>query len=422
LISRLAPASVARWPHNWIAAGLVAIFVVALPLLLNHLHRQERARMVAGDVAWHGSLAHTPALAVLSELLETGAQHAPDDCSSRRCRLPLYHRLVDAQLLAKSPPFDAPPDPAMPVTRYRVEQQAICPPVPNSHGHFQEMTLEELALAAMGQCLVAESAALGDADVVVLDQLVPQSWAAHQTVHDAAYGERLSIYRRDGGGWSKLFQQSDIGGYDWFVPLLVGPLDRGSFLLSDSVGFAIGNTVKVRYFNLTNELASWGLSTDGAIVAKDDMTPLARRLLADAAIPHASAAMQFLAAYPWLGGWRTGDIDTIAAIIRDRRVTEFPPAPRMRNKTPAGLARPIVDRILAADLSAPADRSDVRGERHAVDILTQIFAELQPCAAAPVHDDLQRLADDKARRPYVTLMLRRLADADPGCDPNAKPR
>ena len=165
---------------------------------------------------------------MLSELLETGAQHAPDDCSSRRCRRPLYRHLVDAQLLAKSPPFDAPLDPAMPVTRYRVERRDLCPPVPNDRGHFGEMTLEELALAAMGQCLVAEPAMLGDADVVVLEQLVPQSWATHQTVHDAAYGERLSIYRKDGTGWSKLFQQSNIGGYDWFVLLLVAPLDRAA--------------------------------------------------------------------------------------------------------------------------------------------------------------------------------------------------
>ena len=268
----------------------------------------------------------------------------------------------------------------------------------------------------------SEPAVLGDADVVVLEQLVPQSWATHQTVHDAADGERLGIYRKDGAGWSKLFQQSNIGGYDWFVPLLVAPLDRGSYRLTDSIGFAIGNTVKMRYFNLDNELASWGLNGDGAIVAADDMTPLARRLLADTAIPHAAAAMQFLAAYPWLGGWRTGDIDTIAAIVRDRRVTDFPPPPRTRGKTPAALARPIVDRVLAADPAALADFHDTHGERHAVDILTQIFAELPPCAAAPVHDDLQRLADDKARRPYVALMLRRLADADPGCDPNAKPR
>ena len=180
--------------------------------------------------------------------------------------------------------------------------------------------------------------------------------------------------------------------------------------------------MKARYFKLDDEFAGWGLEDAAPLVRPEELTPLARRLLADAAIPGiASAAMQFLAAYPWLGGWRTGDIDTIAAIVRDRRVTEFPPPPRTRGKTPAGLARPIVDRVLAADLSALTDRSDTHGERYAINILTQIFADLPPCAAASVHDDLQRLADDKAH-PYVALMLPRLADADPGCDPNAKPR
>ena len=143
----------------------------------------------------------------------------------------LYHHLVDAELRAKPPAFDAPLDPAMPVTRYRIERRDLCPPIANKDGHFEGMTLEELALTAMGQCLVSEPAALGDADVVILDQLVPQSWAMHQTVHDAAYGERLSIYRKNGDGWTKLLQQSDIGGYDWGL----GRVDPHAFNNADDI-------------------------------------------------------------------------------------------------------------------------------------------------------------------------------------------
>ncbi len=144
------------------------------------------------------------------------------------------------------------------------------------------------------------------------------------------------------------------------------------------------------------------------------MAVLARRLLADPAIPHASAAMQFLASYPWLDGWRRGDVETIAAIIRDQRVTDFPGVRGLEKdrETPPELARPIIERIMGTDLSGSPSRKE-HGQHYAVRILAEIFSLLPTGAAAASYGDLQRLAEDQTRRPYAAAMFSRLADAGP---------
>ena len=421
VIPRLAPRKT-EWPRNWPAAIATLVFAIALPLLLDCRHHWERARLTESDLVGEGSLAHTPAVAVLMWRAEELASHQYNECGPRRCLAPLYQNLVDAVLVAKAPPFDAPLDPAMPVTRYRVEHRAWCPPLERRSSRSAKQNLELIAESAAGDCLVAEPATLDAADAIVLYQGVERRSPTYKTVHEGAIAERISVYRRDGSGWRKLSRKTSVGGYDWFVPIMVGVVERvNSFRPQDNIGFVRLNGVEPERLDPDLTLAAWGLGAQQRTLDDQQRSALARRLLADTTIPSASAAMQFLAAYPWLNGWPTTDFDIVAAIIRDGRVTEFPP-PRRGNPTPVAAARPIIDRILATDPSSPVDPTVRNGNRHAIDVLAQVFAQLPPCAAAPFHDDLRRLAAEEARRHYVTPMLLRIADAVPNCDPSAKPR
>src|ERR1700720_2758102 len=117
-----------EWPRNWPAAIATLVFAIALPLLLDYRHYSERARLTESDLAGEGSLAHAPTVAVLMWRAEDWNARQDNECGPRRCRALLYQHLVDAVLVAKPPPLDAPLDPAMPVTLYIVEHRAWCPP------------------------------------------------------------------------------------------------------------------------------------------------------------------------------------------------------------------------------------------------------------------------------------------------------
>lgn len=127
-IPRLAPRKT-EWPRNWPACVVTLVFAIALPLFLDCWHYWERARLRESDLAGRGSLTHTPTVAVLMWRAEDWSSHRDNECGPRRCRALLYQHFVDAVLVAKPPPLDAPLDPAMPVTRYRVEHRAWCPPL-----------------------------------------------------------------------------------------------------------------------------------------------------------------------------------------------------------------------------------------------------------------------------------------------------
>jgi hypothetical protein len=230
-------------------------------------------------------------------------------------------------------------------------------------------------------------------------------------------GERIGIYIRAGDGWREIYRKTSIGGADWAIPLRVGIPNRSGFgammFGGGQLGFVTADVVRAGALSVAETMAEHGLGRrDGVVPTEADMSALARRLLADPSIPRASAAMQFLGSYPSFGGWRRNDLATIAAIIRDQRVTEFPNTPWLErdNETPAALAQPIIDRILASDVSAVPSKTDC-GQRCALRALSEIFSLMPAGAAAAHYDQLLRLTEDRVRRPYVTAMFWRLADA-----------
>jgi hypothetical protein len=417
LPTRIAPNKTARWLRNCMSAGLVLVFGFVLPLGLNQLHHYERSEMVVTDRPLVGSLVPVRTLALLTDLPEDKNWADRTECGPRRCRSLLYHHAVDAFLTALPPRFGAALDPNMPVTRYRLDHRAWCPPIEHMDERSHGRNIDQLAVAASGECLIAEPATLAAADAIVLDQpLTPRNRPAYHTVHEAVTGERLSVYVRDGSGWRTSYQKTEVGGSDWFVPMTVGFLDRNIFgalmFGGGMVGFMTSTIIEPAPVDLATALAGWGLGErDATILSDGEMSAVAQKVLADPTIPHQSAAMQFLASYPWLNGWRTNDPDTVAAIIRDRRVTYFPGAP-WNETTPPELAQPIVDRIVATDVDAPEPPIS-RGNRAAVRILAEVFSLLPPGSAGPLRQELMRLAMDKIRRKYAAAMLSRIADSGP---------
>jgi hypothetical protein len=418
-VARFAPNSAARRFPKLISAGVVIALAFVLPLGLNLLHRYERHDLVASDRSWAGSLARVGTVALLIDLPEDKNWHNLTECGPARCRPLLYHHVTEAILTGLPPPVGAALDPATPVTRYRLDQRRWCPPIENFLGRPQTRDREQMALAASGQCLVAEPTTLTAADAIVLDQsLAPRTRPFYHTVHESAAGERLSVYARDGGGWRKLYQKTEVGGSDWFVPMTIGFLDRnlfGAMMFGGGLlGFMTANATEPKELDVGAALSGWGLGQPNrVIVSAVEMSAIARKILDDPEIPAESAAAQFLALYPWDGGWRTNDLDTVAAIIRDRRVIQFPGAP-WRQTTPGELAQPIVDRIMTIDLSAPDRASpDPHGSRLAARVLAEVFSLLAPGAAASLRPQLMLLASDRTRRQHVPAIFSRLADAGP---------
>jgi hypothetical protein len=411
-------AAPSRWARNVLAVALTALAVFVVPFGLNQLHRHQRAVQLRDDTAWAGSLTHTKTLAILTDEPEDHNWYDQKECGPLRCRALLYHHVVDAVLVALPPPIGTQLDPATPVIRYRLDHRAWCPPIKNQ-GRRNGRLLDQLMAAAAGDCLVSEPATLGDADVILLDQTFAPRQLPFDTPTAGITGERIGVYTRDGKNWRALYRDTAIGGADLTMPLYIGMPGRSSFgaLLvgGPSFDFMTSRLIEPRRVDLAAVMEAHGLGPhDGTAPTQADMSSLARRLLADPSIPHASAAMQFLASYPWSDGWRRDDLDTVAAIIRDQRVTDFPGAPWLQkdHETPAELAQPIIDHIMASDLSGTPSRTEC-GQHCAVRILAQIFSLLPPGAAAPEYDELLRLAADRTHRPYAAAMFSRLADAGP---------
>lgn len=407
-----------RWAQNTLAVVLTALAVFAVPLAINQMHRHQRAVQVRDDVAWTGSLAGTKTLAILTDEPEDHHWYDQKECGPLRCRALLYHHVVDAVLVALPPPIGTQLDPATAVIRYHLDHRAWCPPV-EIQGRRNGRLLDQLMAGAAGDCLVSEPATLGDADVVLLDQTYTSRKLPFDTPVEGVTGERITIYARDGEGWRALNRDTATGGADLAMPLYIGMPSRSSFgaLLvgGPSFGFMTSRLIEPRQIDLAAVMEAHGLGQhDGTVPTDAEMSALARRLLADPSIPHASVAMQFLASYPWSDGWRRDDLDIVAAIIRDQRVTDFPGAPWLEkdHETPAELAQPIIDRVMASDVTGTPSRREC-GQRCAVRILAQIFSLLPSGAAAPDYDELLRLAADRTRRPYVAAMFSRLADAGP---------
>jgi hypothetical protein len=420
LVGVFAPNKSGWQPRWWAGVALAATIMVVVPILLNLIRHHERITLVDEDKTWEGSFSNVGAVALLSDRLEDNTfEPAWRLCEPHRCKGLLYGNRAKAFLTGSPPPVGTPLDPTLMVMRYRIEHREWCPPLEHTEDRRDGRNLAELVKLAAGECLVGEPATLADADIVVVDQpLDPPRRPAYHTVHEAMSGERLSLHRRDGSGWRELSRQTEVGGSDWFVPMLIGPLDRnvfGAMMFGGGlIGFATSNITEAKPIDLDGQLKRWNLSSvDAPAPAETEMAPLARKILADPALPSASAAMQFLATYVWSDGWNGKNRALQAAIIRDSRVTDFSFAPSQK-VTPREFAEPILDRIADTNLSEMADQKRLEANRAAVTRLAHVFSLLPSCTAAPMQSALRTIARDDVRRPYAGAIFSRLADAGPG--------
>ena len=110
--------------------------------------------------------------------------------------------------------------------------------------------------------------------------------------------------------------------------------------------------------------------------------------------------MQFLAFYVWVGGWAVKDLQLVADILGDPRVTQFPYVlPKPRGPTPLVLARPLAERMLTIEL--PPSRAlshPLSRNRDVVDALASLISELPVCGPTSIRDLIAAGAQDEARR------------------------
>jgi hypothetical protein len=413
----LAPNKPAWSPRRWVRAAIAAAIVIFVPLLLNSIHRYERAALLTGEKPWEGSISEIGTLALLTDSVEDKGWPSPGQCEPRRCRGLLYQHLARAVLIGPTPPVGTALDPSLKVTRYRIEHRPWCPPLDRIKDYGSRNLLELMSLAE-GDCLIAEPTTLADADVIVVDQRFnPQGRPLRNTVHEWIIGGRLSLYQRDANGWRELFRKTAVGGSDWLVPMLVGPLNRNLFgalmFGGGMVGFMTSQNVEAEPPDIDAALKRWHLrAPDNVTPAEAAMASVARKVLADPALPAASAAMQYLGSYVWFGGWGGRDRELQSEIIRDLRVTDFGFA-LPHEATPIELAEPILDRIVSTPLTKESDQKQFEAGRNVVENLAKAFLLLPPCAAAPFYSALRGIAKDPVRRSYAGPMLSRLADAGP---------
>jgi hypothetical protein len=410
----------AGWRRSrWVRAAATAGFLVALPVLLNTFNHYERYSLASDEKAWDGSFDKFGVVALLSDRLEDKqAVPAWRLCEPHRCKGLLFGQRAKAFLVGPPPSVGTSLDPAWKVVRYHIEQRAWCPPLvrmDNTHGG---RNLAELTHLAAGECLVGEPATLADADIVVVDQpLDPLQRPGAETGHGGVTGQRLALYTRDGANWKELFRKTEVGGSDWFVPMLIGPQDRnlfGALMFGGGlVGFASWHTVEAKPIDLDGWLKRWKLYSVDAVVPaeKGVVEALAKKALLDPSLPADSATMQFLATYAWLNDWDNRDRSLQAEIIRDPRVTDFSPVPNM--VTPEELAKPLLDRILNTPVAKPADQEQLKTNRRVVEQLAAAFSRLPACAAFAIQPELRVIAHDEALRPYAADALTMLADSGP---------
>jgi hypothetical protein len=412
-----APNKPAWSPSWWVRAAIAVAILVAVPMLLNSIHRYERAALLAGDKPWQGSLSEIGTLALLTDSFEDKHWPIRGECGPRRCRSLLYQHLARAVLIGSPPPVGSALDPSAKVTRYHIEHRPWCPPLKYlDHPDYRDPT--ELMSLAEGDCLVAEPATLAEADVIVVDQSFdPPARPLRNTVHEWLTGGQLSLYQRAGNDWQELSRHTTVGGSDWLVPMLVGPLNRNLFgalmFGGGMVGFMTSRNADAEPPDLNAALDRWHLTAAAnASPAESVMASVARKVLADTSIPASSAAMQYLGNYAWWGKWHERDRQLQKEIIGDLRVTYFPLL-SSDQVTPSELAAPIIDRIVRTQLAEGNDKNQLAANRYAVERLATAFALLPPCAATPLYVPLHDLARDPVTRLYAGPMFSRLADAGP---------
>jgi hypothetical protein len=199
--------------------------------------------------------------------------------------------------------------------------------------------------------------------------------------------------------------------------MLIGPLNRnffGALMFGGGlIGFMTSQNVEAEPPDIDAWPKRWHLSAvENVSPPEGAMTLVARNVLADASLPAASAAMQYLASYVWLGDWNGRDRALQKAIIRDLSVTDFPFEPS-QGVTPPEFAEPILDGISNRPLIEERDQKQLDANRKAVRRMAAAFSLLPPCATASFYSALQGIAKDPVRRLYTGPMLSRLADAGP---------
>jgi hypothetical protein len=232
-----------------IAARLVAYAGFALLILglatgaawqINRPLMRDWEQLSAGDHPWTGDKEGIRAIALLQD--RRAASGNPVLCLTL-CQRLLYTGTAESVLEAKPEAgnpadHDSPiTDLGQPVIRYRIEKRASCPPVTLPDGVVrrselnifnQRQLLDEVKIRmAAGDCLIAETATLGESDLVVVNQVLrdghqPYMRDRWNLALDTLSARRLTVYRIRDGRAVQLSRETAMTSYPVFTPLLIG--------------------------------------------------------------------------------------------------------------------------------------------------------------------------------------------------------
>jgi hypothetical protein len=221
-------------------ALLILGLATAAAWQINRPLMMDWEKLSAEDHPWTGDKEGVRAIALLQD--RRAANGNPVLCLAL-CQRLLYTGTAESVLEAKSEAgspadHDSPIiDLAQPVIRYRVEKRASCPPVTLPDGVIRQselnvfnkrQLLDEVKIRiAASNCLIAETATLGESDLVVVNQVLrdghqPFMRDRLKLALDTLSARRLTVYRIRDGRPMQLSRETAMTAFPVFTPLLIG--------------------------------------------------------------------------------------------------------------------------------------------------------------------------------------------------------
>ena len=409
-----------RW-HWTIRAGAVVAawtaFAVLPPLLYNAPGKRLRAELVSADLSFSGAPVKGGTVAILTPDRKFNLQKDAVACDAICLRL-LYNGAAQRVIREDWVPSDL----AVPLRSFRIERRDTCPPraqiddasMPGERAVFTDRPADRIrARIAAGECLIEEATGLSQADAVLtewnLRSRKGSSYASPWDLKlDTVAARRIEVGLRGGASMTVRLRKTEVASELLFIPFIVGPISGSG--MSMTVGFFRWPITENRF---TMEEVAAGVFGDGLKMPErpssgpnEIQTLIAALRNPDlpADSPQLKLADQVLKQIAFQKSAGPDDFEAVRLMIDDRRITDFfnlAGAVAKLGPEAAGLAGPLLDRLMAAPL--PQGRDIVQTTSRAI-------YRLPAGALLPVQDKLETLTQTPTRRGTAYLASSRLSD------------
>jgi hypothetical protein len=403
------------------AVAVIAPLVIvacAIPLRYNQPTNRLTTELVSTDLPLSGAPVHGGTIAILTPDREPKPPSGVSECDGICLRL-LYNgaaeRVIRNDLVRTQ-------NPDKPVQAFRIEKRQTCPPVKLQQEFYWPGETVDLsdpisnriaARIAAGDCLIAEPAAMSEADIILSDWTIRKAKGTGfsnpwQLDLDTVSARRIELSRRMPAGMQTLYRQTEVKSEPLLLPFAIGPVFGNGLNVTN--GF-IRREATLNGFDFQQQARL--IFGDGVKVPDRGIDPAQETQLLIAALrnpdlpagdPHLALADPVLRRIAFRGPTDPNDLLATRLIIGDPRVTSFfhlAEAVRKLGPDAATLAGPLLDRLMAAPL--PQGRDTVQ-------VTSRAIFNLPPGALLPVSDKLEALTQTPTRRGTAYLASSRLSD------------